>query len=236
MLKYIISLVLLAMMAGETFAQVDTTLVKRDSVLINENPVTYGLRLGGGLGKLLRTAIDDRYTGFQVMADYRLFRDIYVAGEIGAESIEKDLEALDFSTQGAFVKVGADYNFYNNWPGTDNMIYVGLRVGTANFSSELTEYSYYTRGQFFPIADEQTNQEFDGLFALWAELQIGFKVQILKNVFITANVQLKRMVTETDIDGFDNLWIPGFGKTWDTSEIGVGYSYGLAYTIPLFKR
>lgn len=236
MSKYIISLIFFGLLTGQVFAQADSTLTQRDSTLRKKNEVTYGLRVGAGLGKLLRTAIDDRYTGFQVLADYRLFRDIYIAGELGAEGIEKDLEALDFSTQGAFLKLGADYNFYENWPGTDNMIYVGLRVGTANFSSELTEYRYYTRGQFFPIPDEQVDLEFESLYALWAELQVGIKVQVLKNVYITGNVQLKRMVTETEIEGFDNLWVPGFGKTYDTSEIGVGYSYGVSYVIPLFKK
>jgi hypothetical protein len=212
---------------------------ERSQVDSLQNPAelsTYGLRLGVGLGKPLRTAIDDRYEGFQVMADYRLLNNWYIAGEIGAEQIEKELESVDFATSGAFFKVGMDYNFYDNWPGTEHMIYAGLRVGSANFSSELTRYSYYSRNQFYPIPDVTTDQSFNGLFAVWAELQVGVKVEVLNNLYITGNLQLKRMLTESEVDNFDNLWVPGFGKTYDTGEIGVGYSYGVAYVIPLFKR
>ena len=45
----------------------------------------YGLRVGGDIGKLIRTTIDDEYSGFEIVADYRLKKKLYIAGEIGVE-------------------------------------------------------------------------------------------------------------------------------------------------------
>ena len=80
------------------------------------------------------------------------------------------------------------------------------------------------------------NDEFNGLTAFWAEIQAGLKVQVLNNVYLSINVQLKRLVNEQQPDNFDNLYVPGFGRTYDTSEIGVGYSYGITYRIPFYKK
>jgi len=49
-------------------------------------------------------------------------------------------------------------------------------------------------------------------------------------------VQLKRTLSEKEPDNFANLYIPGFNRTYDYSEFGVGYGYTLSYLIPIFKK
>jgi hypothetical protein len=44
------------------------------------------------------------------------------------------------------------------------------------------------------------------------------------------------MGSETEPDNFGNVFIPGFNKTTDSSGIGVGYGYTLAYRVPLYKK
>jgi hypothetical protein len=51
-----------------------------------------------------------------------------------------------------------------------------------------------------------------------------------------ANFQLKRRLTENAPSNFANLYAPGFGRTFDTGNIGVGYAYGIMYRIPFFKK
>ena len=63
---------------------------QNDSILSTANDSTkiklkYGLRVGGDIGKLIRTSLDDDYSGFEIMADYRIKEKMYVAGEIGFE-------------------------------------------------------------------------------------------------------------------------------------------------------
>ena len=37
-------------------------------------------------------------------------------------------------------------------------------------------------------------------------------------------------------DGFDNLYIPGFGTTNDFSDFSAGFNYFISYYIPLYKK
>ena len=48
-------------------------------------------------------------------------------------------------------------------------------------------------------------------------------------------VQLKLLVSNTKPSGFDNLYIPGFNRTYDGS-FGVGFNYTVSYFIPLYKK
>ena len=207
--------------------------IPQDSVIYKEK---YGLRIGGDVGKLVRTAFDDDYSGFEVNADYRLTKNLYVAGEIGFEEKTTTTEFLDATANGSYFKAGIDYNFYRNWFGLENIIYGGLRVGAATFKQTLNSYSIYNTDQSFPQPTFTDTKEFSSLTALWSELIIGLKAQTLNNLYIGINVQFKGRITETEPDNFENLFIPGFGRTYDSGRFGVGFGYNISYLIPLYKK
>lgn len=232
MLRYVTSLVLFLTTLIAT-AQEPAAIKVNDSLTLQK---TYGLRIGLDAASLIRTAVDDNYTGFQAIADYRINGRWYAAGEIGTENVDQFNERIDATASGSFLKLGADYNFYQNWLEMDNMIYAGMRVGYATYSQELTRYDYYQDNTYFPIPTNQVNEEFNGLNAVWLEFQLGIKVEVLTNLYLGLNVQVKRTVTQGQPERFTNLYIPGFGRTYDTSNIGVGYSYGISYRIPLYKK
>ncbi|BAO55594.1 DUF6048 family protein [Nonlabens marinus] len=233
MWKYVTSL-LLVFVTSISIAQTATgSAVANDTITYEK---TYGLRLGLDLASIARTALDEEYTGFQIMADFRLTDDWYIAGELGTESLDRETNQVDFETSGSFLKAGADYNFYNNWQDLDNMLYSGFRVGASNFSTTLDRFDYYQDNDFFPVDSQISGNKTDGLLAIWAEVQAGIKVEVLNNLYMGINVQLKVMVSEDEPDGFGNLYVPGFGRTYDTNSIGVGYSYGISYRIPFYKK
>jgi hypothetical protein len=204
-----------------------------DSIVYKES---YGLRVGIDLASLIRTSLDDEFSGFQLIGDYRLTERVYIAAELGNEQIEQETNQIDYETSGSFIKAGADYNFYKNWLDLDNMIYGGVRVGVANFSQTLNRFDYYQDNDLYDPVVRFPGQESTGLTAIWLEFQAGLKVQVLHNVYMSINVQLKRSITQDTPDNFDNLYIPGFGRTFDTNEIGVGYTYGITYRIPFYKK
>lgn len=196
----------------------------------------FGLRVGTDLSKLARTALEDGYTGFEIMGDFRFSKRFYAAAEIGNETRDWDEENLTATTKGSYIKLGADFNAYRNWVGMENLIHVGLRYGFATFSQELTGYGVYTSNPTFPTEFVLINNEFTGLTASWIELQAGVKVEVWDNLFLGVNVQLKRKFAEDKPDNFDNLIIPGFNRTYDFSQFGAGYGYTISYLIPIVKR
>ncbi|WP_308992532.1 DUF6048 family protein [Mariniflexile litorale] len=206
----------------------------KDSIKIKEK---YGLRVGGDLGKLVRSFVDDDYTGFEVSADFRLKKRLYLAGELGIEEKHTITDYLNVTTSGSYLKAGIDYNLYQNWLDMDNMIYAGFRVGASTFSQTLHSYSIYTTDTYWSSQFSPTDaQEFNGLTAFWGELILGIKTELLTNLYLGLNVQLKILASETEPNNFENIYIPGFNKTYDSSGIGTGFSYSLSYRIPLYKK
>jgi hypothetical protein len=206
---------------------------ENDSVPGNEK---YGLRVGADLSKPLRTLLEDGYSGFELVSDFRISDKFYAAAELGNEKKERFESNLNSIASGSYIKIGADYNAYNNWLGMENAIFGGLRYGFATFRQELLAYGIYTTNQTFPPGFRVEPQEFTGLTAHWAELMVGVKVEVLNNLYLSVNLQLKQMITEDKPQNFDNLYIPGFNRTYDFSKFGVGYGYSVSYLIPIFKK
>ena len=54
------------------------------------------------------------------------------------------------------------------------------------------------------------------------------------------------VVTSVDIDSeavgrhfannFETIYIPGFGRTYDSGRFGMGFGYNISYLIPLYKK
>lgn len=196
----------------------------------------YGLRLGVDISKPIKSFIEEDYQGLEITGDYRLYENIYLAAELGNEQNVISEANVTASAKGSYIKLGANYNAYDNWVGMENLIYAGIRYGFASFSSELQEYSIYTTDPYFEPDIRSEAREFSNLTAGWIELQLGIKVEVLNNLFLGTHVQLKRRVNQTQPTNFDNLYIPGFNRTYDNSTFGVGYGYSISYLIPLYKK
>lgn len=198
----------------------------------------YGLRLGADISKIARTFVDDNYTGLELMGDYRLTKRIYLAGEIGNEERTIENEVLNNTTKGSYFKGGIDLNFYRNWLDMENMIYAGFRAGASTFSQTLNSYGVYNINNQYWNEQVSINEseEFKGLTATWLEIQIGIKAEMFNNFYAGFNVQLKGLITETEPNNFENLYIPGFNRTYDSGRFGTGFNFNLSYLIPIFKK
>ncbi len=208
-------------------------LISKDTLPPGEK---YGLRIGIDLSKLIRSTVDDNYTGVEIVGDYRFYKNLYIASEIGNESFTRDEENINVKGSGNYIRAGVDYNVYKNWYGMQNNIYVGLRYGFSTFDQTLNDYTIFTNTNYFGVNQITERIESKGLTAGWIEFIFGIKVETLKNLYLSANVSLKSLVNEERPNRFDNLYIPGFGRTNDFSSIGVGYGYSISYLIPFFKK
>ncbi|MFP4846291.1 DUF6048 family protein [Winogradskyella sp. PE311] len=232
--SYIRICVLLLLFSTIAYAQEEKETVN-DTLVYKQK---YGLRLGADLSKIARTFLDDNYTGFEIMGDYRLTKKIYLAGEIGNEERTIENEVLSNTTKGSYFKAGIDLNFYKNWLDMENMLYVGFRGGASTFSQTLNNYGIYNVNnqywnQQFSVED---GTEFSGLTAIWLEILIGIKAELFNNFYAGINVQLKGLISETAPSVYENLYIPGFNRTYDSGRIGGGFGFNISYLIPIFKK
>jgi len=212
------------------------SLQKPETKKVNPYPDYYGLRVGIDVSKILRSAIDDGYQGVEVVADFRIKKNYYLAAALGTENRTLESPSLTNFTEGNYIKAGFNYNAYDNWFGMNNLLYAGVYGGFSSFSQEIESFTIATDNTVFPNELITDPREFNGLTGAWLELQLGMEVEVFNNLYLGINLQLKRSLTVTEPDDFANLFIPGFGKVTEDSTIGVGYGYTISYLIPIFKK
>ncbi|WP_299228785.1 DUF6048 family protein [uncultured Psychroserpens sp.] len=233
-LTFFISSCLFLCNAQSSAQDIDDNSTENDTLVYKQK---YGLRLGGDIGKLIRTAIDDEYKGFEINGDYRLTQKLFLAGEIGTEERITTTDFLEVTATGNYFKAGIDYNSYQNWLDMQNMIYFGFRGGVSSFSQTRNSYTIYNTDQYWnPQFTSTEPEEFKGLTAIWAEIIIGIKAELFSNLFLGLNVQLKSMISQDQPGDFENLYVPGFNRTYDSGRFGVGFGYNLSYLIPIYKK
>ena len=229
MLKYYISIILVFNFFINSFSQIEN-----DSISIKNK---FGLRAGVDLSKLLNSAFNDDYEGFEVNADLRILKNIYISAEIGTEKKIISNDYLNTEAKGNYLKAGGDYNMYTNWLGMDNLIYSGFRIGFSNFSQTINSYTIYdVNNQPWGQATYHNPIVSDNLNALWMEFIVGIKTQILNNLFLGFNIQLKNLISDKTKNNIDNIYIPGFNRTYDSSSLGSGFSYSISYLVPIIKK
>ena len=226
-LKFIFSLALLCFSLLGTAQTRDTTKVVY--------PERYGLRIGVDLHRLTKSLYDSNYKGLEVVADYRLTNRFYIAGEIGNEDKTVDDDRLNFTTKGTYFKVGFDYNSFENWLDMENMIYVGMRYGVSSMSQTLNTYKIYDPTNYYGETTIVSGEKFDGLSASWLEVVGGIKAELFNNLYLGFSVRLNYLVTNKQPDNFENLYIPGFNRTYD-GKFGAGINYTVSYFIPIYKK
>ena len=198
-------------------------------------PERYGLRVGVDLHKIARSFYEKDYRGFEVVGDYRLSKRFYIAGEIGNEDKTVDDDRLNFTTKGTYFKVGFDYNSFENWLDMENMIYAGMRYGVSSFSQTLNSYTIYDPTNYYGENTIISGAEFDGLNASWLEVVGGIKAELFNNLYMGFSVRLNYLVSNKKPDNFDNLFIPGYNRTYD-GKFGAGFNYSISYFIPIYKK
>ena len=248
MLRYFIScFFLLSVFLSE--AQKDSLQIgARDSTRFGQR---YGLRVGVDLSKPIRGLLDSDYSGLEFVADYRITNKLYIAAEFGNEkktsfeSLENindinRVELYNYITSGSYVKLGVDFNTYENWYGMTNAIIFGARYAGSSFSQTLNNYTIYDSNRYWNPTNfapgSGSSEEFSGLTATWLEFLLGIKVELFANIYLGASVRLAYLFTNKEADFLPNLWIPGFNKVNDNSKFGVGYNYSISYFIPLYRK
>ncbi len=199
----------------------------------------YGLRIGVDISKPVRSFLDKDYWGVELVGDYRWDYRYYLAAEIGKERKTTKADYFNFTTDGQYIRLGVDYNSYNNWYGMENMIYVGGRYGFAQFSQEVNSYTIHTRHNYWNEDIKGNNSDilrtYNGRTAHWLELVIGMKVELVKNLYAGASVRFSKIVYQTK-DDFPNFWIPGINRVWENSTYGMNFNYTITYLIPLYRK
>ncbi len=204
--------------------------------LVNDTIEKFGVRAGIDINKIVKSATDDDYKGLSISGDIRLKESFYVYSEIGNEEKQINSDYLNSSVKGTYLKFGVNFKM-NNDIRTQNIVYSGFNFGYSNFDQNINRYTIYnTNSTYWGESTINEPKNLSNLNALWVELVFGLKTEILNNLFLGFELQLKNIIKQKNIQNISNLYIPGFNRTYDSSGLGAGFSYTVSYLIPIIKK
>ena len=195
----------------------------------------YGIRAGIDLSKQIRM-LTEEYSGLSLYGDVKIKERLFIVAELGNDQKTIETENINSKLSGSYIKTGFNYNLYNNLPGLNNEIYVGLRYSQSLFKNELIDYSIYNKDRFWNDQRILEYKEFDNLKSSWIEFVVGFNSEIKNNLFMGLSLRLNRMLKQDTPENFTNLFIPGFNKVTENNNFGTGITYSIIYQIPIIKK
>lgn len=234
MYKYIISICFLFVFVnGFSQEQKDKVSDESKDSIVYKSP--YGIRLGIDISKPIKAAVDGDYNnGIEIVGDYRLSKRFFAAAELGFESETTQEDYTNSTAKGSYIRLGFNYNAYENWLDMNNEIYVGFRYGFSIFDQTLNSFSPNIFGDYFP-GNLNTSPITSSLNSHWTEFMLGVKVETYKNLFIGVNLAYKVLISTSEPDNFKTLYSPGFNRIFD-SGTGFGFNYTISYLIPFKKK
>ena len=195
----------------------------------------YGLRLGADISKPILAAFNGNYTGFELVADYRIGKKIYLATEIGFVEKTSIEDYSNSTSKGNYIRVGFNYNAYDNWLDMNNEVFTGVRYGLGLFDQTLNSYTPNVNSLYFPSESIDVSLTEKDLTAHWTEFIVGIKVETLRNLFVSTSISYKIVLAVEDPVNFKTLFAPGFSRIFE-SGTGFGFNYTIAYLIPFTKK
>jgi len=195
----------------------------------------YGIRVGIDLSKQIRM-LTEEYSGLSLYGDIKIKERLFIVAELGNDQKTIKTENINSKFSGSYIKTGFNYNLYNNLPGLNNEIYVGLRYSQSLFNNELIDYSIYNKDRFWNDQRILEYKEFNNLKSSWIEFVVGFNSEIKNNLFMGLSLRLYRMLKQDIPENFTNLFIPGFNKVTENNNFGTGITYSIIYQIPIIKK
>jgi hypothetical protein len=195
----------------------------------------YGIRAGIDLSKQIRM-LTEEYSGLSLYGDIKIKERLFIVAELGNDQKTIETENINSKLSGSYIKTGFNYNLYNNLPGLNNEIYVGLRYSQSLFKNELIDYSIYNKDRFWNDQRILEYKDFDNLKSSWIEFVVGFNSEIKNNLFMGLSLRLNRMLKQDIPENFTNLFIPGFNKVTENNNFGTGITYSIIYQIPIIKK
>ena len=227
MLKYFIS----------TLVTLSCIVIETNATVSNDSLKKFGIRIGTDLQKIIRSASSQEYNGISFNADIRFKESIFLFSEIGNEKKIVEYSSVDSEISGNYTKLGLQFKLNRDIIGLRNLIYSSFGFGISSFDQTISRYNIYNI--YSNLWGEFTNTDainLENLNANWIEIGFGVKTEILNNLFLGIELQLKNLIYQKNKNDIANFYIPGFNRTYESSNFGTGFNYSLTYLIPIIKK
>ncbi|MGN1240650.1 MAG: DUF6048 family protein [Paludibacteraceae bacterium] len=159
---------------------------------------------------------------YEIAMNWRLKQRFFPTLELGYAQAETAADGGKHKGLGGFARVGLDLNVSKKHVRSENVMLVGLRVGTALQRYDLTEVPL--NNNYWGTQTMDFRQQFGA--DCWGEVVAGCQVQVWKGLQMGWYLRFKILFTRKAKDsGVLPYYLPGFGYRDDTNW-GISYYIG----------
>jgi hypothetical protein len=203
------------------------------AVLLNAQKAEWnGISLGADLSRFIVPFVDTTRYCWEFSGDYEIIKDLYLVAEIGSETTNLKTANYNYNSSGGYTRIGVDYNYMKHVDkDSKDLMLVGLRYGFTTFNQKASNITIED-----PLWGNLSgvNIPANWLTAHWFELATGMRARLFNNFYLGWSARLRIKLGSTNDETLSPYSIPGYGKPWSNTSIGINYS--LFYKIPLYKK
>jgi len=213
-LRYTISFCL---MVGLLQAQTDTT-VRKGLVRVNLDLLSpvYGYFSDAPAKRM----------GGELMLEISKNDTLFYLLETGYHSMEYTRDLFSTKSAGQFIRLGVNRNLMKYYNNKDrDILYIGARVSASYYQVDypvfIEKSSYWGEAK---VSISSANY-----LAFWAEAVAGTRIEIVKSLFMGADLRGALMIYNTNQSDYKSLFVPGFGNPLKGASLWVNYSVGFKF-------
>jgi hypothetical protein len=235
MLNYTIKILILILSIQTLTAQTqDSLTVVHDSLSLTKDSIAgkkvIKVRFGFDAGSYIWEKFNDS-RAYIFYSDINFYKNYYVYLESGYFEHLTDTSLLTYLTNGSYIKLGIDYNLYQNWLDMDNDIGIGLRFGHAAYDYQLKKIRINQPGAIYTPDIHYVDKKFNNLSANWLEINAKVQTELFFHIYLGYAVSVKKLLSYTSPDDFETSFIPGFNQKNSYSNFGFGMQYFISYQL-----
>lgn len=189
-------------------------------------PYIHQLRVGFDISRIAFNRMFPSRQGYELQADYKLRKDLYIAMEAGFGKGNIDYDFLKYTTNGSFLRLGIEKSLFTPLNEKDfDIAFIGLRYGIG--AGRRNEAQYFVPSPFGGKTKGVAGAQ--DFVVHWAELTGGVKVELWKGLFAGWNIRGKFLINPKIFKELAPNYIPGYGKGDKTSIFD--FNFYLSYAL-----
>lgn len=185
-----------------------------------------GIRLGSDILPTAFALLDENRTSYQGTLEVLLNNkySIELSGGV-EETIRRGSGEYRYTSSGNYGRIGINYNLLHKKT-EDDVIYVGLHFGYAQFDHDIT---YTILNQLGDVTQQLAEKQLTGS---WLEFNFGFRIELFKNLYMGPMFRIKAKLTGSEGELLTPSDIPGYGSN---NGANFNFGYHLMYRLPFGK-
>jgi hypothetical protein len=190
-----------------------------------------GLSVGVDLSPFIVTAFEPERQGFAFSGRMLFNENWFAIAELGFDRIQFEKDPYDYESNGSFLRLGLDYDFFKvEELGNNDNVFGGIRYGYAvqEHSSPrfIIQDGYW--GDYMGRFNPSTVQSH------WLEFVFGLRTEVLKNFYMGWSVRMRKVMLVNANSTLEPYVIPGYGRR--DNDFNLSFTYTLEYEIPFRKK